>query len=161
MKILVEYLVPSSGIEVLQKKRKLTLEKTFIELTLKADLDDENDYQSTLDAEKLIIKYGTPDHLKVIMSIKTNHYKLGQLGKTDRKIRDCLYQKYLHSMKAVVTNPSISCEDLGTSYGNLTEKDPRTHEVIPNYKESIEYKEFLRYQKSTLASPAETPSSRE
>ena len=33
------------------------------------------------------------------MSIKTNHYKLGQLGKTDRKIRDCLYQKYLHSMK--------------------------------------------------------------
>ena len=80
-------------------KRKPTLEKIFRELTLKAALDEENDYQSTLDAEKLIIKYGTPDHLKVIISIKTKHDKLGQLGKTDKKITDCLYQKYLHSMK--------------------------------------------------------------
>ena len=69
--------------------------------------------------------------------------------------------EYLHNIKAVATNSSISCEDPGTSYENLTEKDPRTHEVLPNYKDSVEYKEFLRYQKSTLAPPAETPSSRE
>ena len=80
-------------------KRKLTLEKTVRELTIKADLDDENDYKNTLDAEKLITKYGTPDHLKVMMNIKNKHDQTGQLGKRDKKIRDGLYQKYLNNVE--------------------------------------------------------------
>jgi hypothetical protein len=79
--------------------RGMALEQTIKELTLKSDLNDENDFQNTIDAEKLITKYGSPDHLKVMMNIKNKHDELGQLGVRDRKIRDGLYQKYLKDLE--------------------------------------------------------------
>ena len=79
--------------------RGMALEQTIKELTLKSDLNDENDFQNTIDAEKLITKYGSPDHLKVMMNIKNKHDELGQLGVRDRKIRDGLYQKYLKKIE--------------------------------------------------------------
>ena len=69
------------------------------ELTDKQDLDDENDYENTLDAEKLITKYGSPRDLKVMMNIKNKHDEVGQLGIRDKKIRDGLHQKYLQKIK--------------------------------------------------------------
>jgi hypothetical protein len=79
--------------------RGMALEQTIKELTLKSDLNDENDFQNTIDAEKLITKYGSPDHLKVMMNIKNKHDELGQLGVRDRRIRDGLYQKYLKKIE--------------------------------------------------------------
>ena len=98
--------------------RGMALEQTIKELTLKSDLNDENDFQNTIDAEKLITKYGSPDHLKVMMNIKNKHDELGQLGVRDKKIRDGLYQKYLKDLenkdvmdtKKDVTDISISEE---------------------------------------------------
>jgi hypothetical protein len=83
----------------LPDKRKLTLEKTVRELTIKSDLNDKNDYQNTLDAEKLVTKYGSPRDLKVMMNIKNKHDEIGQLGIRDKKIRDGLYQTYLNKLK--------------------------------------------------------------
>jgi len=79
--------------------RGMALEQTIKELTMKSDLNDENDYKNTLDAEKLITKYGTPDHLKVMMNIKNTHDLKGQLGKRHKNIRDKLYQKYLNNLQ--------------------------------------------------------------
>jgi len=79
--------------------RGMALEQTIKELTIKSDLNDKNDFQNTIDAEKLIAKYGSPRDLKVMMNIKNKHNEVGQLGVRDKKIRDGLYQKYLNKLK--------------------------------------------------------------
>ena len=80
-------------------KRSLTLANTIKELTIKSDLNDENDYQNTMDAEKLIIRHGSPRDTKVMTNIKKKHDELGQLEVRDKKIRDGLYQSYINKLK--------------------------------------------------------------
>jgi hypothetical protein len=100
------------------KRNKLNLESTIKELTIKSDLNDENDYKNTLSVEELITQYGSPRDLKVMMNIKNKHNEVGQLGVRDKKIRDGLYQKYLKDLenkdvmdtKKDVTDISISEE---------------------------------------------------
>ena len=79
--------------------RGMALEQTIRELTIKSDLNDENDYKNTLNAEELITQYGSPRDLKVMLNIKNKHNEVGQLGVRDRKIRDGLYQKYLKDLE--------------------------------------------------------------
>jgi len=66
--------------------RGMALEQTIKELTLKSDLNDKNDFQNTIDSEKLITKYGSADHLKVMNNIKNKHIEIEQLGVRDKKI---------------------------------------------------------------------------
>ena len=80
-------------------KRSLTLENTIKELTTKQEINDENDYKNTLDAEKLIIRHGSPRDTKVMTNIKNKHDELGQLGVRDKKIRDGLYKSYINKLK--------------------------------------------------------------